>query len=75
MVYSVRQVVREMIRVDRYRYELVALPVDGNDYLGEWRCSICGRGGKSFVSHPHPSSALEWARNCVSVHHNSTHGD
>jgi hypothetical protein len=75
MVVGVRQAIRESIRVDRCRYEISAVPVDENDYLGEWRCPHCGRGEQSAIRHPRSASALEWARNCVSVHHAVTHGN
>lgn len=75
MVSSIRHAIRESIAVDRFRYELIAVPTGGNDYLGEWHCAICRLGDTSAISHPRTASALEWARNCVTVHHNSTHGD
>ena len=75
MGFGTREIIREPIRVSRNRYEIAAVPVEEFDYLGEWRCPLCDRGGQSASKHRRKAAALEWARNCVSVHDAVTHGD
>lgn len=73
MAIRFREAIREPIRLGFNRYELIASPVGESDYRGAWRCTLCKRGERSAISHPRPAAALEWARNCVIVHHLATH--
>ena len=69
-----RKSIRERIALDGLRYELMASPHGTNNYLGEWLCPTCDRGGTSVTSYPHVSNALDWARGCVDCHHKAVHG-
>lgn len=75
MGLRIREVIRGSIRFGRNRYEIAAVPIDEFDYQGEWRCPLCDRGGQSANKHRRTAAALEWARNCVSVHDAVTHSD
>ena len=70
-----RSPIREVLRIGPNRYDVSAAPVDEFDYEGAWRCALCKRGDSSATTHRRPSTALEWARNCVAVHHAATHAD
>lgn len=70
-----REAIRERIRLGYNRYEIVATPVDENDYIAAWRCPLCNRGDRSMIRHRRPAAALEWARSCVAVHHAATHSE
>jgi hypothetical protein len=73
MIPRERETIRERVRLGFNRYEIIATPVGDNDYAGAWRCPLCNRGDRSANRHPRPAAALEWARNCVDIHHAATH--
>ena len=73
MIPCEREMIRERVRLGFNRYEIFATPINENDYSGSWHCPVCNRGDRSTIKYRRPAAALEWARNCIAVHHAATH--